>query len=589
LAVFVLALVIAASCSSGGQNGAPVATGGASATGGAAAAPSGGVPASGGVTATGGITSSGGVGTGGAPSSGGKPVGDASAGDDGGDAAGGPVVTVKEGSLRGIVDGETQVFRNIPFAAPPVGTLRFAPPAKALPWSGVRDASAFGYACPQGGVESVRVAEEENEDCLTLNVYAPAGSAKAGAPVMVFLFGGGFSSGAGSVYDGRRLSEAGDVVVVTVNYRLGPLGFMTHESLDAAFGVPSGNMGFRDQQASLRWVRDNIAAFGGDPGNVTLFGESAGAVSACLHVFAKESRALAHKFILESGGCLSLPVLPMKRSNIDWLSAKLVADLCKDSSDKLACLRALPADKLTKWTDTTAKTDPGPDPLGQQFWPQMDGAVFEDYPKRLAASGDFNRGPILMGTAENEAEFYRIVGAKQVNTAVNLGFYLLAAYPTTWQALVPHYTPASDAEANAAWDRLTTDTWYRCPTRATARALSAKGSAVYLYDFALRPAVHTQELDYVFGYPIVGDLLTAPPLSFAAPNPPPASLVTAMQSYWTTFAKTGVPTRGGSPEWPRYETATDRHLVLDDAVTAGSALAKPQCDSWDQANASAPN
>jgi para-nitrobenzyl esterase len=219
----------------------------------------------------------------------------------------------------------------------------------------------------------------------------------------------------------------------------------------------------------------------------------------------------------------------------------------------------------------------------------MDGAVFADYPKRLAARGDFNHGPVLIGTAAHEADFYRTVGATKLDSAAALGLYMLSAYPTSWPALYALYTPASDAAANDSWERLTTDTWFRCPSRTLARALTAHGSQVYLYSFELAPAVHTQELDYVFDGPFVGPILTAPPLTASAPVPPHPGLVRRVQAYWTAFARTGDPNHDGGPAWPRYALATDPHLVLDDTISTGEGLDRQACDAWDRASASAPN
>ena len=604
-------MVFLAACTSGGQaastNGAGGIAGldGVSAFAGGAspggAVTSGGVAGRGGVAASGGIPSNGGTlggstgvgGTGGAGGAGGSAGASGGASSGGGAGAGGmpvpasgPVVTTTTGKVQGYVDGKTNRFLGIPYAAPPTGALRFAPPKPAAAWSDVRTTTALGPICPQAKAKYGLYSPNpppQSEDCLSLNVYAPAPLGTK-APVVVFLHGGGYQLGMSGDYDGAPLSEAGGVVFVSMNYRLGALGFLVNQGLDTALGVPSGNMGFRDQQLALAWVHDNIAAFGGDPDNVTLLGTS------CLHAFATGSRKLASRFVMSSNSCVSNPVLDLNRDSVRWTSDKLVKALCPDATDVVACLRSLPPDMLATFKNIDT-TDPGPDPLAESFLPQMDGAVIQDYPKHLLQTGDFNHGPILTGSNLHEALITRLDPdqTKQLkNSKIALGFYGIFTYLTQWTTISPLYTPATDADSLDSFERLSTDTWFRCPVRALTRAAADVGSKVYLYSFELAPAAAGQDFDYVLGVPLTAPLLKAPPMPSAAPDPLDPTLLKTMQTYWVNFATTGDPNRAApSIQWPAYTKAADQHLVLDSTVKVGTAFSQQECDAWDQANAMA--
>ncbi len=609
--VFSAVVVVIAGCSSsnggsGSSGGAPN-VGGATASGGGnsggfgASAPSGGTGGTGG--ASGGA---GGVSTGGAPGSGGSagairdagadssidsssPPPDGGDRDDGAIDAGtnGPLLTLGDGVLAGKIVGKTDEFLAIPYAAPPIGSLRFAPPEPPLPWTGVRNATKVGKYCPQpagGGVDGGQL--ETSEDCLFLNVYAPSKTPAKPAPVMVFVHGGSFVIGGGGTMDGRPLSEAGGVVVVTLNYRLGALGFLVDPSIDQAIGVPSGNLGIRDQQAAFEWVKKNIAEFGGDPKNVTFFGESAGAVSGCIQMFTTGSEDLIQRFILESGGCIENPGVPMQRPQVARPSAALVKALCPGGEDTLACLRRLDVKTFVDATSYTGSVaDAGSstpqDYLGEGFRPQVDGVLIKDTPVNLIAKGTYNHAPVITGTNAHEALLLES-SASGINSALAFTLYLVATYPNEWTSLLPLYAPATDADALDSFVRLTTDTWFRCPTRYFARAIADKGGSVYLYSFDVPPAAHTEELDYVFGLPIFGPEFTTPAYPASAPVPPLPGLVASVQSYWTTFALSGDPNTQGRFTWPKYATASDQNLVLDQTPSIGTALAKNACDVWDQ-------
>jgi para-nitrobenzyl esterase len=202
--------------------------------------------------------------------------------------------------------------------------------------------------------------------------------------------------------------------------------------------------------------------------------------------------------------------------------------------------------------------------------------LLKDHPRTLLANGAYNKAPLIIGTNANESRLFE-ERASRVNSVLAFTLYLATAYSRTWVALLPHYAPATDADAAAAFFELTDDTWFRCPARALARGAAAHGSSVYLYSFDLPPAVHTQELDYVFGLPLFGPSITS------APVPPLSALVTATQGYWTAFARTGDPGSAGATTWPKYSGTADQHLVLDSAIGVGSGLSRAGCDAWTSA------
>lgn len=495
-------------------------------------------------------------------------------------------VRVSSGWLEGTLEGDTRVFRGIPYAAPPTGERRFAPPAPAQAWSGVLPAMAFGPSCPQPN-DPVAIPGPQNEDCLTLNVAAPVSSSRA-LPVVVFLHGGGFKQGGSADFSLRGLGEAGGLVVVTVNYRLGALGFLVHPALDAALSVPSGNMGLRDQQRALEWVRDNIAAFGGDPSSVTLSGQSAGSVATCLHLVARGSEALAHRFILESGSCVNGPHAPIPRESAVAQGKQLATALCGDRPDTLACLRGLPARALSDWAtpeslsyiDTVAllfgtTKDKVPN-TRFGWWPDVDGALIPDQPAALIERDAFRRLPVLLGTNLRETDIGGSYGFPKLSNRLELSFWVNLTQPAVATRLLEHYMPDTDAGANEAWIRIGTDREYRCPTRALARALRARGAPSYLYSFEHLPALHTSELDYVFG-PTGGASLPriSPPLLPASP------VVSSVQAYWSAFARSGDPAAPALPVWPPYTLEEDRHLVLSDPPHAAAHLSGADCDFVD--------
>lgn len=471
-------------------------------------------------------------------------------------------VTLPSGTLWGFTVGKIRAFLGIPYAKVP---QRFAPSQRAEAWSGTFDATRYGPSCPQAD-NDLQSKDRQDEDCLTLDVYAPD-DVTGKLPVMVFIHGGAFVAGATSQYDATRLAET-PMVIVAINYRLGPLGFFAHPALDATRpDSPSGSDGIRDQQLALRWVRENIGAFNGDRSRVTVFGESAGAISACIHWVSPSSRGLAQRYILQSGTCTyDGPGLSTK-TKAHELGMKMADALCPGEADQLACLRAKTARELATWGGDTGLWGP--------LWePTIEGAggVLPDYPERLAARTE-GLVPMIAGTNENEWGFFQqVAGALAPKSVAELTDAITNAFGEHADLVRAVYSASNDGEANAVWIRLVTDMSFRCPTRSLARLAESNGASVWLYSFEQGPALHAYELDYVFGVGWVH--------SNAGSEPPSAALTGAIQRYWTRFATTADPNGGSDPMWPRFETASDQHMQLSDPPRPGMGLSSAECDFW---------
>lgn len=461
-------------------------------------------------------------------------------------------------------DGETFAYKRIRFAAPPIGDARFAPPTPAACPDGDVDvdATAFGPVCPQLDGDTF----VGDEDCLHLNVWAPAAAA-APRPVMVWIHGGANSVGSAvySIYDGRRLAEAGDVVVVTANYGLGQLGYLGH----AAFADGSGVFGLLDQIAALAWVRDNISAFGGDPANVTIFGESAGARNVCSLVAAPPARGLFHRAIMQSGACKFLP----SRALSEQAAADVVAAVgCAGAADIPTCLRALPAEMLIRALPAEASAI-----ASSPYKPMIDGVVQTDQPEHVIAAGAHAAVPFMVGA--NADETGNAIGV--IATEAQYEAAVRAMFPQALadQVLV-QYPASAFPTSRAALVRLTTDSRFVCPSREIARAADAGQTApAYRYFFQYREpnvlgAVHGFDVPFVFGTfdAVVED---GPPYQPTANDLAVAAL---MQRAWTSFARTGEPST--TPAWPAYDPS-DPALAFDASPTIESGIRAGDCDFWE--------
>jgi para-nitrobenzyl esterase len=468
------------------------------------------------------------------------------------------------GLLRGQLSGATREFLGIPYAKPPIGALRFAPPAPVEPWVGTLDATQFGDACPQDD-PVLSPQQMQSEDCLTLNVYSPAASTQP-LPVMVFIHGGSFVSGGSSQYDAKALSDT-RAVVVTLNYRLGALGFLSHPALDATRpDAPSGSDGLRDQQLAFRWVHDHIAAFGGNPNNVTVFGESAGAISACLHWVAPESRVLAQRFIIESGACTSDAYATQDKADANALGRGLSETLCPGMADVLSCLREKSAEEIIQWGAPRGQFGAGWRPTTEG-----PGGVLPDTVENLLASSSA-LSPIIIGTNAREWGLFQRLGAVTPTNREKLARILATTFGKRASEVASHYPAQTDEDAGEVYVRLVTDAAFRCPTRYLAQQASQRGASVFLYSFEQGSALHAQELDYVFGDNVMSYYYDA--------QPPSAALTASVQRYWTRFALRGDPNGKGDVDWPRYRIETDRHLVLVDPPRGGRGLVRGHCEFW---------
>ena len=469
-------------------------------------------------------------------------------------------------------------FLGIPFAAPPVGDLRWRAPQDAAPWTAPLDAAAIGPACEQspGGLGQTG---PYSEDCLTINVWTPSPVASAHAPVMVFLYGGAFVHGGTnqSTYDGAGLAARG-VVAVTLNYRVGIFGFLAHPALTAEDPhASSGNYGLLDQQAALRWVHANIAAFGGDPGNVTVFGESAGSMSVCAQLTSPPAAGLFHRAIGESGPCtfITMPLHTTAgdpKPSAESLGQTLAQTLgCDTAADVPACMRGQTVDALLA-------AAPGSDDLttgGARLWPNIDGYVLPIAPTTAIDAGSYPAiDGFLGGINQDEATLF--TQTKAIATEADYESAVAAILPTHTSDALALYPAASYATPKAAYNALITDLLFTCATRAQIQSLTSHGTRSYEYLFTrVTPfgrtaglgAYHSSELPFVFGTLSAVSGMTAADRAFSD----------QVMGFWTRFAATGDPSGTGAV-WPQRTAATDAYLTLGDSIAAASGLHADTCD-----------
>ncbi|MET0701039.1 MAG: carboxylesterase family protein [Mycobacterium sp.] len=457
------------------------------------------------------------------------------------------VVRTKSGVVRGLVTGKYQLFQGIPYAAPPVGPLRWQPPAPAPSWPGMFDASKPGARCVQDTTSDPDFGRRVSEDCLNLNVWSPAGA--AGRPVMVWIHGGAFVNGSADLYDARRLATMGDMVVVTINYRLGALGFLAHPGLGPAGQV--GNYGLSDQQAALRWVRDNIGGFGGDPGKVTIAGESAGGMSVCDHLVAPGSAGLFRAAIIQSGPCQAQADLATAQRSSEAYAAAVG---CPDPVTAGECLRRLPPSALLAppWyfhIGADALTGPV---TGTDVLPVDPVVAF--------GSGDAAKVPVLIGTNHDEFTLFTAIQyLRHVRqpTAADYPAELTDTFGAEGHVIAEHYPlQRYGGSVPLAYSAAVTDGVFACLADRMADAL-AGGAQVYAYEFndpdAPAPAPlksvpfpigasHSLELRYLFEVGGTGPL-----------NSVQQRLGDEMVGYWSQFVSTGVPSASGAPAWPEVQ------------------------------------
>ncbi|HEX6467807.1 MAG TPA: carboxylesterase family protein [Streptosporangiaceae bacterium] len=488
--------------------------------------------------------------------------------------AGQPIVRTSSGFVRGLATSTGIEFRGIPYAAPPVGALRWRPPQPVARWSGVRDATRFGSPCAQNA--SAFGVASTSEDCLFLNVYAPPGPVKGPKrPVMVWIHGGSLNVGNGDGYDPSNLARRG-VVVVTINYRLGALGWLAHPALRDADGA-AGNYGFMDQQAALRWVRRNIGGFGGAPRDVTIFGESAGGLSVLSHLISPASRGLFTKGIVESGDYA--PTLAPQRTAETAGEAFAASAGCADQT--AACLRSLPVSTIL------AEESHG---VGG-YQTIIDGKEITQSIQPALDKGEFTRVPVMVGS--NHDEWRLIVAIEELLgapvTADNYQSRIqsdLRVSPSAAAAIAARYPLSAYPSAALAMGAAGTDAVYACTANAAARSLS-RYVPTFAYEFNdenapqmfLPPvsfpygAAHASELPYLFAH------LLGKSADLSAPQ---RQLADTMQRYWTGFAGRGFPSSPGGPTWPRFTRAapTVQSLIPPRPHGETGFAAAHQCAFW---------
>ncbi|MEG9434404.1 carboxylesterase/lipase family protein [Terriglobus sp. ADX1] len=472
-----------------------------------------------------------------------------------------PTVRTAQGEAKGkwIRNGSQKAFLGLPYAAPPVGDLRWKAPQPPVRWSGVRDATKFGARCEQWHVWDDYIFQDAgpSEDCLFLNVYSPAkAKATSKLPVMVWIHGGGFIAGAGSEprYSDSPLVDRGGVLV-TLNYRLGVFGFLATSDLARENGGHAGNYGLMDMVAALQWVRANIGAFGGDANNVTIFGESAGSFAVSALTVAPSAHGLFHKLIGESGALFN-GAIPMGTMDQRGKHDQAWADAT--GAKTLAELRAMPADKVL---------DAVKNSKGAGFSPVQDGVFLPESLQDAYAAGHQAHVPAIIGWNHDE----RTGTVSKDMTAAKWKAYAKEHYGTRADEFLKAFPGNTDEQAVRSADDLTTAQFIALAPWKWAEADVATGKVpVYRYRFdqlspteRLHPlprAFHSAELEYVFG--------TLDVRQGATWTPEAHTLSTQMMDYWTNFAKTGDPNGAGLPKWPRYDK--EKAVIhLDSTITAG--------------------
>lgn len=495
------------------------------------------------------------------------------------------VVTTSDGQVRGTLGNGVREWKGIPYAAPPTGARRWAMPAPPAPWSGIRDASRFGSACPQV-VRFALTEASDNEDCLYLNVAVPATPLRGAnkRAVLIWIYGGAYVGGAANLYPIDYLARMANIVVVSINYRLGVFGVMPHPAFEAAH---NGGLAFEDQRRAMRWVQQNIAAFGGDLGNVTIAGESAGASSVCIHLTSpKQSAGLFHKAIIQSVACTF-----RHRSVTEGYQAGLAlaqAVGCADAATALECLRSKPvAQLLAAQTALAAR-------MNRAFAPSVGSDSVPQQAVDAFISGNFVRVPIINGGNRDEMRLY--VGYDAVAgvhvTPDNYLERLKASYGDNAAAVQARYPLAEFPSAPSALGTVKSDYMpggplSNCLFLHTAQ-LASRHVPVYQYEFTDRAAppvmpdpgfelgaVHSAELPYLFPKFSNKSVFDGPDLA-----PGPQRLSGQMIAYWGAFARSGRPQVRGLPAWNRFRSEKAVLRLDPDKLGEFDAGAAHHCEFW---------
>ena len=471
------------------------------------------------------------------------------------------VVKTTAGAVRGARDGGIEIFKGIPYAAPPVGPLRFRRPAPAAPWDGVRDALEFGPSCPQPPERPEGWAPEPSlsEDCLYLNVWTPGTGEGKRRPVMVWMHGGGYSIGSGSwpVYDGTALARRGDTVVVTLNHRLGILGYLHLKELAGPEFASSGNAGMLDLVAALEWVRDNIAAFGGDPGNVTIFGESGGGAKVSTLIAMPRARGLFHRAAVQSGP--GLRVKPPEQAA--ELARTIAAEICGGAFD-LQKMQAAPVERLREAQGKLGRS------AVFAFSPVLDPEVVPEHPGDAIKNGTAADIPMIVGCNRDEATLFLAMNPGGNGQSLDGDDALrtrLAPLGSEAGTIVEAYRRTRpEATPKDLLVAIESDRMMRIPSIRLAERKLAGGKApvfMYLFRWAAGPlgSAHGYEIPFVF------DNARPPVMPESVSR---GDLAARMSEAWLAFARSGRPDHPGMPAWPEYSTEERATMIFDrDAST----------------------
>ena len=472
-------------------------------------------------------------------------------------------VRIDTGRVSGAITGrnnDISVYKGIPFAAPPVANLRWKDPQPAKDWAGVLEATKYS-AIPMQRQSN----DPQSEDCLYLNVWTPAKSASERIPVMVWIYGGGFTYGSAStrIYEATRLAENG-VVVVSFNYRLNVLAGFAHPLLSKESGHGSGNYGMLDQIAALKWVQRNIKSFGGDPANVTIFGESAGGIAVSSLVTSPLTNGLFNKAIVESGSAAR--IIPLR--NAEANGAALVKKMNMDSdANLLASLRAKP------WNEI-------PDAANYRGGPVVYGYAFTDDPMNFWAKGTQRNIPMIIGHNHDEATFFTAQQGEMPKTVEAFQASVKQRFGDSASRVLSLYPATNEDEVYWAEVGIRTDSRFGIGARRQLRGEFSVPSKAWEYHFSYLPAAaqgskrgvsHASELAYVFG--------TIPATSDAHTRETSEAIV----KYWTHFAKTGDPNQPGLPAWPAFQKGNEAYLEIGQTIQAAKDLNKEKEDLFDKA------
>ena len=499
------------------------------------------------------------------------------------------LVTTGNGDVQGVDRGASCAFLAVPYARPPLGNLRWKPPQPADPWTpAVLNATSSPPPCAQV-LPTGPPSPTSSEDCLKLNIWIRDPKPISAAPVIVWFHPGNFVAASvnNGNANGQNLAEQTGAIIVAANYRLGPFGFLAHSALTKEnLAYPSsGNYGLLDQRAALAWVRDNIAAFGGDPFNVTIAGASAGGHSVGAHLLSPGSAGLFHRAIMQSGYS-SFKLQTLEESEIQG-SAFATAIGCTDSAMVLTCMRAATRDQvLLALSQGTFEFNDRP----THWTPNVDAVEIPDQPRALFEAGAFARVPVMLGMTRDEGwtwvnrSFPAALSVEQLDTALETEFGQDAP------AIGARYPLGNFASAKDALAQLTGDVEYTCEAKRLARLIERTGTSVYLYSFeyevdpvALDRVIHGLETNFVFGNNF------SPPFITHTMSDADRDLSRKMGGYWARFAATGNPNIDDFTvvHWPAFKHPTgggrgpDKYLILDTTIREGHRLREAQCDFWE--------